>query len=312
MEQQQYETYTDLAVEVKESFPGDGGEIPGVVLEEEVLRDTKMKVTRVVIETREGSQAMQKPIGTYLTLESPYFSDGDSVHAERCGKILAEYVRELLPSGCKNVLAVGLGNQGLTADALGPRTIQHLWITRHLAESDAGTALCGMVPGVMGQTGMESAEMIRGVIREVQPDALIVIDALAARSASRLGTTIQLSDTGIPPGSGVGNHRDGITQGSMGVPVIAVGVPTVVGTATIACDTLDALTQMLEQNKSTRQLGKNIREFAPAEKYRLVRELLEPRLSAMFVMPKDMDVLVGELSELLAEGINRAVLGAAG
>lgn len=311
MEEKQYESYTDLAVEARESFPGDGGEIPGVVLEEEVLRETKMKVTKVVIETREGSQAMQKPVGTYLTLESPYFSDGDSIHGEKCSRVLAEYIRSLLPEKCGNVLAVGLGNQELTADALGPRTIQHLWITRHLAEGQT-KALCGMTPGVMGQTGMESAEMVRGVIREIQPDAIIVIDALAARSARRLGTTVQLSDTGIHPGSGVGNHRNSITQGSMGVPVIAVGVPTVVGAATIACDTLDALTKMLEKNRATRQLGKNIREFSPSEKYRLVQEMLDPDMSAMFVTPKDMDVLVEELSELLAEGINRAVLGAAG
>lgn len=302
---QQYEIYTDLAVEAKESFPGDGGEIRGVVLAEDIREDASMKVTKVIILDEEGAKAMRKPIGTYITLESSLLLDEERESEELCAEVLAEYIKELLPRNWKSILAVGLGNSEMTADSLGPRAVSRLWISRHYKDNQEG--LSGIVPGVMAQTGMETAEIVRGVVKETKPDAVIVIDALAARSTLRLGTTIQLTDTGIQPGSGVGNHRKGLNEEGLGVPVVAIGVPTVVGAATIAFDTLDAIVEVLANSKTTEGLSQTIRAFNEQEKYALMKELLEPKLGPMFVTPKDMDETVNRLGDILADGINIAV-----
>ncbi len=161
----------------------------------------------------------------------------------------------------------------------------------------------------MAQTGMETAEIIKALVKQVHPDFVIVVDALAARSVTRLGTTIQLTDTGIHPGSGVGNHRHSLTRDSLGVPVIAIGVPTVVGAAAIVTDTLDTLIDVLCQETDTKHFADALRSMSPDEKYALVRELLEPRFGPMFVTPKDIDETVKRLSFLIAEGINLALFG---
>lgn len=291
--------HTDLAVEERERFAGDGGEIPGVALEEVVIEEAELKVTTVEIINEKGAQAMGKPVGTYITLESDFYN-----YEESCLEQLASYIRRLLPETEKPYLTVGLGNADMTADSLGPITVAHLRINAHLSEVGG---MSGITPGVMAQTGMETAHIIKGIVEETHPGAVIVVDALAARSTERLGRTIQLTDTGIHPGSGVGNHRMGINEETLGVPVIAIGVPTVVGTATIACDTLDVLVDFLEQEPKTKAMAETIREMPGQERQQVMQELMGKGLGGLFVTPKDIDEVVVRLGGFVAEGINRAV-----
>lgn len=291
--------HTDLAVEARESFEGDGGEIPGVSLEEVVIAEAELKVTTVEILNEAGEKAMGKPVGTYITLESDFYN-----YEESCLEQLAAYIRRLLPETDRPFLTVGLGNQDMTADSLGPVAVNHLRINAHLSEIGG---MSGITPGVMAQTGMETAHIIKGIVEATRPGAVIVVDALAARSTARLGRTIQLTDTGIHPGSGVGNHRMGINEESLGVPVIAIGVPTVVGTATIACDTLDALAGCLEQEPQTKAMAETIRAMSGPERHQVMQELMGKGLGGLFVTPKDIDETVVRLGGFVAEGINRAV-----
>lgn len=291
--------HTDLAVEARESFAGEGGEIPGVSLEEMVIEEAELKVTTVEIINEKGAQVMGKPVGTYITLESDFYN-----YEESCLEQLASYIRRLLPETDRPYLTVGLGNRDMTADSLGPIAVEHLQINAHLSEVGG---MSGIAPGVMAQTGMETAQIIKGIVEETNPGAVIVVDALAARSTSRLGRTIQLSDTGIHPGSGVGNHRMGMNEETLGIPVIAIGVPTVVGTFTIACDTLDALAGFLEQEPGTKALAETIRAMPGQERHQVVQELMGKGFGGLFVTPKDIDETVVRLGGFVAEGINRAV-----
>lgn len=311
-----FEVRTDLAVEARESFPGDGGEIRGVALEEEYLEEARIKVTKVEILDELGARAMGKPVGSYITLEAGHMNEEDESYHREISEAFASYLKELLPGRADlKILIVGLGNPSATPDALGPMVIDNMQMTRHLFleyGEKAGTewgllSISGIAPGVMAQTGMETAEVVKGVVAQTKPDAVIVVDALAARSIHRLGTTIQLSDTGIQPGSGVGNHRHSLNQESLGVPVIAIGIPTVVGAATIVQDTMETMIEVLASNESTRSLASFIEGSGPDEQYDLIRELLEPQLGPMYVTPKDIDETVKRLSYTVSEGIHIAL-----
>lgn len=202
----------------------------------------------------------------------------------------------------------------MTPDALGPRVADNMMITRHIIRKFGKYAfglkrnhqISSIVPGVMAQTGMETLEIIQGVLKETQPDYVIAVDALAARSAKRLNRTIQITDTGISPGSGVGNHRHALNRESMGIPVIAIGIPTVVDAVTIVSDTMNNLVSAMEETRRLEELGKSISRLEEAEKYELIRELLSPNLNAMFVTPKDIDESIKRLSYTISEGINMA------
>lgn len=317
-----FEARTDLAVEEKESFPGDGGEIAGVRLREWMEPKGKVKLTEVKILNGSGARAMGKPKGTYLTLEANRLTKRNEEYQELIAAELAKQIRvqlEGLFPGREfiKVLAVGLGNPSVTPDALGPRTIGKLQVTRHLnqqyeqgfCEKKGLFEVSAVVPGVMAQTGMETAEILKGIIKETRPELLIVLDALAARSIRRLGTTIQLTDTGIHPGSGVGNHRHSLTKESLGVPVLAIGVPTVVGAAAIVHDTIHSLTRALIENPMTRSLGDFLEEMGPDEQYALIRELLEPEFGSLYVTPPNIDELISIVSTTVSEGINQALFG---
>lgn len=318
-ERKTFEVRTDLAMEERESFPGDGGEISGVELREWEKKDSGIRLTEVVIKNEQGARSMRKPVGTYLTLETPLLFKQDS--HEETSKELARQIRLLfsrrgfrLDQRKPSVLVVGLGNPEATPDSLGPRVLEHLPMTRHLcteygegfSEEQGLPVLSGIVPGVMAQTGMETAEILRGIIEETRPDAVLAIDALAARTVHRLGVTIQLSDTGIHPGSGVGNHRSGLTKESLGVPVFALGVPTVVGAAAIVHDTVGAMTELLRRNTATGQYGDFVENLEPEEQYELIREILEPQFGPMYVTPHDIDEKVERLSRTVAEAIHEA------
>ena len=198
--------------------------------------------------------------------------------------------------GC-SILTVGLGNREVTPDALGPYVVDQLNITRHMVQEygrygveEKSRIVSAIVPGVMAQTGMETSEIIQGIVAETKPDIVIAIDALAARSTRRLNRTIQITDTGINPGSGVGNHRVGLTEENLQVKVIGIGVPTVVDAATIVHDSMAHLLEALEE----------------AEQKEFLEEMISPHLHTMFVTPKDVDETVKYLSFTISEGLNMA------
>lgn len=225
---------------------------------------------------------------------------------------IRQLIREHVRSDNLSVLVVGLGNRYSTPDALGPFVSDHLCVTRHFVReygkyaSEAGTMdmVSSIVPGVMGQTGMESVEIVKGIVEEIKPHLVIAVDALAARNSRRLNRTIQISDTGIYPGAGVGNYRRGLTKETVGVPVIGIGVPTVVDAATIASDTMENLITELEHSEKFGQVGKELKHFQEAEKYDFVSSLLSPHLNGMFVTPKDEDEMVHQISRTIANALN--------
>jgi spore protease len=286
-----------------------------------------VKFTEVKVLDEEGAQAMGKPVGTYLTMEVDQMMKDEDEYQEcviqKLGEQIRACIRRLFPekdamldvSGSPSILVVGLGNPQVTPDALGHRVITQLQVTRHL-NGQYGEDFCkkrklpvvsAIVPGVMAQTGMETAEILKGVIDQTSPELLIVIDALAARSVHRLGTTIQLTDTGIHPGSGVGNHRHSLTRETLGIPVLAIGVPTVVGAAAIVHDTVHTLTRALLEHPMTRQLGDFLEELDPEEQYAMIRQLLEPEFGALYVTPPDIDEIIRNLSTIISAGIEAAV-----
>ena len=317
-----YSVRTDLALEEKERFASDNVEVQGVVLEEEYDEENEIRLTRVVIETENGAKIMGKPTGIYLTLESPDLALEVEENSRVLQERICDCIRELIfhKISCKDgkelkILFVGLGNRAVTPDALGPYVADHLEVNRHIVKEYGKYAmrkeqlivLSAIVPGVMGQTGMETAEIVRGIVHETKPDLILAVDALAARNSRRLNRTIQIADTGIHPGSGVGNHRRGMTRENLGVPVIAIGVPTVVGAAAIVHGTVNALVRTLTASKEGSRYGEYIRELDSDSQYELIRELLEPEFGAMFVTPQDMDERICKLSAAIAEGIRRAV-----
>lgn len=296
--------YTDLAVEIQEECSGRQGEIPGVVLEQYKEDGKGIRVTKIQIQTADGAKRMGRPIGNYMTLESADKEHSDE-HSDKNlsgtklpdTNLLASYINGLLPSSAHSFLIVGLGNANMTADALGPLTIEKM------AQSGMASYTSMIVPGVFAQTGMESCEIIQGIVQQTSPDCIITIDALAARSAFRLGTTVQLTDTGIRPGSGVGNARKGITKENMKIPVIAIGIPTVVSAAAIVSDAMDSLKQ-IGYNETI--LG-SIAMLDKEEYYQLISEVFAPELGSLFVMSKNLDEELDTMSSLLAASLSQVI-----
>jgi spore protease len=325
-----YPIRTDLALETQERVGRGGGEIKGVDFSEKKM-ENGITVSTVHILTKNAEKVMGRPRGYYITIEAPDMIEDDEGYHREISEALAKIIRKLLPQktrvragGCPetesgeetetSALVVGLGNREVTPDALGPRVVDNMFITRHIINEYGRYAfgnehvgkISGIVPGVMAQTGMECVEIVRGVVKETHPDFVITVDALAARNAKRLCRTIQLTDTGITPGSGIGNHRHALNQESVGVPVISLGVPTVVDAATIVNDTMYNLIVAMNQSRELNGLGNSLDSLDDAEKYELIRELLSPSLNTMFVTPKDIDESIKRLSFTISEGINIA------
>ncbi|WMC93032.1 GPR endopeptidase [Kineothrix sp. MB12-C1] len=283
-----FQVRTDLALEARESIGEADGEIRGVSVEESYDEKNEIRVTRVVIETKNGAKAMGKPIGIYTTLEAPRMVEPDENYHQEISSALAKELKNIIPESEeeKSVLIVGLGNRDVTADALGPNVADNLFITRHVVKEygkaayskDRMNMVSSIVPGVMAKTGMESAEIIKGVVEQTKPDVILVVDALAARSTKRLNRTIQVTNTGIHPGSGVGNHRNAITEESLEVPVVAIGVPTVVDAATIVNDAVSG------------EMDINLAE-----------------LNNMYVTSKDVDYQIKQISHVICDAINEAL-----
>lgn len=311
---EKYSVRTDLALEQKERFESDNVEVQGVILEEDYDEEREIRITKVKIETEKGAKTMGKPVGTYLTLEAPNLAVPDEDYHREVSTEIARYLEELIPDRKEDyiVLVVGLGNRQVTPDALGPYVVDNLNITRHIVKEYGKYAMgkehvhmtSAIVPGVMAQTGMETLEIVKGIVKETKPDFVIAIDALAARNSKRLNRTIQIADTGINPGSGVGNHRNGLTKETLGVPVIGVGVPTVVDAATIVNDTMENFVAALESSETLKGVGVVLQGYTANEKYELIRELIAPHLNGMFVTPKDIDETVKRISYTISEGLN--------
>lgn len=292
-----FEIRTDLAVETSEKRP-DGKEISGLFVEKE-KRGEDITITKVRIETQKAAKTMGKPRGTYISIEADQMMEEDNDYHREISEIFSEQLKNFLPKQYqkKKILVIGLGNREVTPDALGPKVIDQLFITRHLLEEfgkymvelEECCSISGIVPGVMAQTGMETVEILQGVVAQTKPDIVIAVDALAARSIKRLNRTIQITDTGIIPGSGVGNYRNAITKDHLGIPVIAVGIPTVVDAATIVAD---FCTGLMENKQELEEMEETVRGMIP------------PKLNAMYVTSKDIDEAVNRLSYTISEGLN--------
>ena len=288
---------TDLALEARESVVNAGETLRGVRTEEYKYDEAGVCVTKVYVDTKNAASRLGKPIGIYVTMEAEALGEPDEGYHREISLCFAEELRGLIAEEKdafeSSIMVVGLGNRDVTADALGPQVLDNLFVTRHMVKLYGKAAVGGesvrliscLEPGVMAKTGMETAEIIGGVVRETKPDLVIVVDALAARSTKRLNRTIQITNTGIQPGSGVGNHRNALTRESLGVPVVAIGVPTVVDAATIVGDAMEHF------------LGTEtvFRRSALAE------------LRNMYMTGKDVDEFIKRMSYTISEGINVAL-----
>ncbi len=305
----EYQPYTDLALEESERFFRDTGQnqIPGVSMEEE--RIGPLGVTRVNIWSPEGAEAMGKNMGRYITIDMPSPENRNRELEEKVSSVFSDELLRLidLPDNA-SVLIVGLGNWNATPDALGPRVIDQLLVTRHLGPfvppelRGKLRAVAALAPGVLGITGIETFEIIKAVVDRIRPDLVIAVDSLCARNISRVMTTIQISDAGIHPGSGVGNTRSGLTSQSLGVAVIAVGVPTVVHAMTIASNTVDVLVERLGTKVPFYEF---LKEMGGHD--RLIHDVLSPSVGHMVVTPKEIDVLIEETARILSSGLNAAM-----
>ncbi|MGL5513580.1 MAG: GPR endopeptidase, partial [Sporomusa sp.] len=289
---------TDLALEAREMLTKRVKEdIPGVLIE--TGEDEDAVITRVHISTPEAERVMGKAQGRYITIEAPGMRYKNTPLQQKIMNFLATELAALvdLPRNA-TVLIVGLGNWNVTPDALGPRATQKIVVTRHLQdmlspELKGGVrSVCAISPGVLGITGMETAEIISGIVSRIKPNLVIAIDALAAASSHRVITTIQLANTGIHPGSGVGNKRFGLTQSSLGVPVIAIGVPTVVHASTIAMDTIDTL----QEHAAFGRYFKSMANLSEQDRHTIVRQVLPDMLGDLMVTPKEVDRLIEDIA----------------
>lgn len=279
---------TDLALERKEYISKDT--LDGITTERK--ETDSVVVTTITVENEKGERILSKPKGKYITLEIGSFMKNADLFSSRL-TVLSEEIRKLIPEE-GTVLVAGLGNEKITPDALGPRCASLILATRHISGELAKAigfeklrAVAAVTPGVLGITGIETAESLEGIVRKIDPSCVIVIDALASRSTARLGTTVQITDTGVSPGSGVGNKRGTIDIKTMGVPVIAIGVPTVVDALTMAADVL-------------RETG-----LSDEEAEELLKGKRESEL--MMVTPKEIDNLIERAASLVAMGINTAL-----
>jgi len=300
---------TDLALEAREMLTKRVKEdIPGVLVE--TGEDEDAVITRVHISTPEAERVMGKAQGRYITIEAPGMRYKNTPLQQKIMNFLATELAALvdLPRNA-TVLIVGLGNWNVTPDALGPRATQKIVVTRHLQdmlspELKGGVrSVCAISPGVLGITGMETTEIISGIVSRIKPSLVIAIDALAAASSHRVITTIQLANTGIHPGSGVGNKRFGLTQSSLGVPVIAIGVPTVVHASTIAMDTIDTL----QEHAAFGRYFKSMANLSDQDRHTIVRQVLPDMLGDLMVTPKEVDRLIEDIAAVVAGGINQAM-----
>lgn len=305
---------TDLAVERCDLYRKANhieNEVEGIQTEEEKIEEN-IQITRVKVLNENGEQAIGKKKGNYITIDIKNMKIAGEDDIQKASEAVTKELKVLLNNLIAeqdDVLVVGLGNLYVTPDSLGPKVIQDIDITRHLLTYmpevlDENTRPVSAVsPGVLGTTGIETLEILKGIVDNIKPKLLIVIDALASRSIERISSTVQIADTGIIPGAGVGNKRKELTVETLGIPVIAIGVPTVVEAATIAAESLDLFIKKLQQDAKSNDFLNNLQE---ENKYEMIKEVLAPEEYNFIVTPKEIDDLIENMSSVVARGINYA------
>lgn len=291
---------TDLAMEARELHPSLSG------VTEESEEHEGVAVTRIALTTDDAAARLEKRKGRYVTLDAPELSARPLDLFERVSRALSNELSRLMEDlgTCENVLVVGLGNRAITPDSLGPRVVESIYVTRHIKQymPDAlpgpVRAVSAVAPGVLGVTGVETMEIVRGVVEHCKPDLVIAVDALASRRAARISTTVQLTDAGISPGAGVGNNRTGLDRETLGVPVIAIGVPLVVFATTISQDTISLIADETGLHNDEERLKE------------LAAKVIAEHIGELIVTPKEIDSIVADMTRIVADGINMALFGA--
>ncbi len=305
---------TDLALEARELYQeGNRGEVPGVSVEQR--KESFATITAVKVFNQQGSNLMGKPEGDYITIESPDLKKADADVKDKVSQLLAVELKKIIPQKkTMKTLIVGLGNWDITPDALGPQVVSKVLVTRHFfeayqkTEDPTMTSVSAISPGVMGTTGIETVEVIQGVIDKTHPDLVIAIDALASRKMERVHATIQIATTGISPGSGVGNKRKELSERTIGIPVFAIGVPTVVDAATLTNDTIQLVIEaLIKQSSKNSEFYKVLKNMSQEDQYSLIKESLDPYGANVMVTTKDIDLVIKNISQVIANALNIAL-----
>ncbi len=302
---------TDMAIERNDIYRKQNNienQIDGIITEEEQKED--INISRVKILNEQGEKALAKPKGDYVTLDVKNIKNIDEEGIQKIAEVLGDELRKIIKkhiTDTEDILVVGLGNLYVTPDALGPKVVPNIEVTRHIlqyipsAMPEDTRPVSAISPGVLGVTGIETMEILKGIVDNIKPKMLIVIDALATRSIERISSSIQIADTGIVPGAGVGNTRKEISIRTLGIPVIALGIPTVVDLASITNDCIDLFIESLQQKAMSNDYLNKLRE---KDNYEEIKEALIPKDYNMIVTPKEIDKLIENMSKIVAKGIN--------
>ena len=314
LQKQPFNFRTDLASERRDIYQKANklDEVQGIETTKEDINEN-LKVERVKITNTDGEQAIGKPVGNYITIDVKDLKIAGEDQIQKASEVVTNELRTLIDKHIQKqdeILVVGLGNIYVTPDSLGPKVINEIDVTRHLINYlpqyvEEGTRpVCAVAPGVLGTTGIETMEILKGIVDNTKPKLVIVIDALASRSIDRISSTIQISDTGIVPGAGVGNTRKEISQATLGIPVIAIGIPTVVELATLVSDGIDIFINRLQQKAESNDYLNRLQQD---DKYEEVKEALNVGEYNMIVTPKEIDDLIENMKDVVTRGINFAV-----
>ena len=310
-----YNFRTDLALERRDLYNKAHNiekDIDGIETEEEKI-DDNISVSRVKITNEKGEEAIGKKKGNYITVDVKNLKIANEEEIQKTSEVVTKELKTLLAEHVAekdSILVVGLGNIYVTPDSLGPKVINEIDITRHLLEYmpevlDENTReVSAISPGVLGTTGIETMEILKGIVDNVKPKLVIIIDALASRNIERISSSVQLADTGIVPGAGVGNARKELTESTLGIPVIAMGIPTVVEAATIAADSLTLFIKKVQENGESNDFLNRLQE---EDKYQIIKEILAPEEYNFIVTPKEIDNLIEKMKDIVARGINFAI-----
>ena len=310
-----YNFRTDLALERRDLYNKANNienDIDGIEAEEEKVNDN-IVISRVRVTNENGEEAIGKKKGNYITIDVRNLKIAGEEEIQKTSEVVTNELKKLIENHITKqdaILVVGLGNIYVTPDSLGPKVINEIDITRHLLEympevlDKTTRQVSAISPGVLGTTGIETMEILKGIIDNVKPKLVIIIDALASRNIERISSSVQIADTGIVPGAGVGNARKELTEATLGVPVIAMGIPTVVEAATIAADSLTIFIKKVQDNGNSNDFLNKLQE---EDKYKIIKEILAPEEYNFIVTPKEIDSLIEKMKDIVARGINFAI-----
>lgn len=310
-----YNFRTDLASERRDLYEKANNlknGIEGIESQKEDVNE-KIKIERVQILNEKGEKAIRKPIGTYVTIDVKDLKIATEEEMEKAGEVLTKELKNIVDKhiGSQDeVLVVGLGNIYVTPDSLGPKVINEIEVTRHIINympqyvKEGTRKISAISPGVLGTTGIETVEILKGIVENIHPKLIIVIDALASRSIERISSSVQISDTGIVPGAGVGNKRSEISIKSLGIPVIAIGIPTCVETAVLVNDSLNLFIEKLQDEAKSNDYLNSIKD---ENNYEEIKQILMPRDYNLIVTPKEIDGLIENIKDIVAMGINNSL-----